>query len=96
MARQFTAIELAATDPLARSALNAYLDYQTARSIRRMLMTRLLFFVLGFGIVTLGLHWLPVAALVVTSVLASGLVAMATAHELKARRHLRELNSPGR
>ena len=51
-------------------------------------MGRLLLFVLGVGILNVGLRLLPVAALVVTSLIAGGMLAAAGTHERKARAHL--------
>ena len=76
-----------------RSAINAYLRYQTAKRIRRTLTGRLVLFVLGVGILSVGLHYLSVIAFVVTALLAGGMLAVALMHELKARTHLlHELN----
>jgi hypothetical protein len=86
---------MAGTDPALRTALNAHLEYQNAKGFRRTLTTKLALFVVGIGILTLGLHFLPTAALLTTVLLASGMVVVASTNERKARRRLAEqLNGP--
>jgi hypothetical protein len=46
--------------------------------------------VVGIGILTLGLHFLPTAALLTTVLLASGMVVVASTNERKARLRLAE------
>ena len=90
MAREFKNLEMAGNDPALATALNAYLAYQNAKGFRRTLTTRLAFFVLGTGLLTLGLHLLPTVALLTTVLLASGIFVVAGTNERKARRRLVE------
>ena len=90
MAREFNTLEMAGTDPALRPALNTYLDYQNAKSIRQTLTRKLALLVSGIAILTLGLHFLPTAALLTAVLLASGMFVVACTNERKARRRLAE------
>ena len=87
-------VELAGTDPAVRTTLNAYIDYETAKGLRQTLTKRLGLFVLGIGILSLGLHFLPIAALLTTILIATGMVAIARTNERKARRRLADQLGP--
>ena len=93
MSVDFNPFELAGDDPELRTKLTAYVRYQTAKDLRRLLTRRLGVFVLGVAILTVGLHFLPNAALVTTALIAAGMVVLALTNERAARRRLSaELN----
>ena len=90
MSSKLNTLEIAGTDPALRTALTAYVAYQNAKVMRQKLTSRLALLVLGIGILTLVVHFLPTAALVTTVLLASGMVVLASTNERKARRRLTE------
>ena len=95
MATDFTSIELSGTDPEFGAKLNAYIVYEYTREIRRALMRKLAPFVVGVGILSLGVHFLPSAAFVVTLAAAAWIAAVAHARVRAARKGLvAELNHP--
>ena len=90
MSRPAKPLELAGGDPAVRTKLSAYIDYEHAKGLRQRLTKRLVLFVLGVGILSLGLHFLPTAALLTTVLMASGMFIVAGTNERKARQRLTE------
>jgi hypothetical protein len=88
-------LELAGADPAVRAKLNAYIDYENARGRRQSLTKRLVFVVLGIGILSFGLHFMPTIGLLTTVLVALGMFVIAGTTERKARQRLTEqLNNP--
>jgi len=83
-------VELAGADAAVRVKLNAYIGYEHAKGLRQSLTKRFVVFVLGVGILSLGLHLLPTAALLTTVLMALGLLVVAGTNERKARQRLTE------
>ena len=88
MSSEFRTLEMSGADPALRSALNEYLAYQHAKLIRQTLTRKLVLFVFGIGVLSFGLHVLPIAALVTSIFVAAGMFVVACTHESKARRRL--------
>ena len=90
MSRTAKPLELAGADPAVRVKLNAYIDYEHAKGLRRTLTKRLVLFVLAVGILSFGLHFLPAAALLTTVLMALAMFVVAGTNERKARQRLTE------
>ena len=71
-----------------RTVCTSYFAYEHARSVREVLIRRLLLLVLGTSALTLGAHVLPIAALLTVGALAAACFALCLRTELKARRQL--------
>jgi hypothetical protein len=96
VSRELRIFGISGTDPAVPGTLNAYREYETAKVIRQTLSRKLAIFVLGIGILTLGLHFLPIAALLTTVLIATGMLGVASSNERKARRRLTEQLSGSR
>ena len=71
-----------------RTVCSSYFAYEHARSVRQVLIRRLLLLVLGTSALTLGAHLIPIAALIAVAALAAACFALCLRTELKARRRL--------
>ena len=76
------------TGPSCEPCAQAISRTEHARSVRQVLIRRLLLLVLGTCALTLGGHLLPIAALVTVAALAVACFALCLRSELKARRRL--------
>jgi len=96
VSRELKTFGISGTDAALPAALNTYREYETAKVIRQTLGRKLAIFVLGIGILTLGLHFLPIAALLTTVLIAAGMFGVASSNERNARRRLTEQLSGSR
>ena len=96
MSSQPSTFGISGADPALPATVNAYREYQVAKVIRQTLTGRLAILVLGTGILTFGVHFLPAAALLTTVLLATGMFVVASSNERKARQRLAEQLSGSR
>lgn len=93
MQRRFISFRASSLDPgKLQSVCSRYFEYEQARTMRSLVIRRLLLLLATVCVLTTGLHALPDAALATASLLACAGAAVAIAGEMKARRRLaREL-----
>lgn len=93
MQHRFISFRASSLDPAKlQSVSSRYFEYEQARTMRSLLIRRLLLLLATVGVLTTGLHALPDAALATAALLACASAAVAITGEMKARQRLaREL-----